>query len=226
MWLSSMQRIKIDFKEKRNVASHDLAHLSAMEWLDIWNADRVYFDDDRKYGYGGYRYDGRWKDVVCQLKELFSLNTSSSLLDVGCAKGFLVEDYCRDPDVGAAEGVDLSFYSLLEGKKQFPSLKLVCSNFTDLPFSNNEFTLAFCKDSLHNILTKDEVITSLREIQRVSQKSWIRVGAFNTNSQKKVIDDWAVFATTYLHVDEWLEIFEQAEYRGAYDWFHPTEIIA
>ena len=39
-------------------------------------------------------------------------------------------------------------------------------------------------------------------------------------SKKKILDDWATFATSYFHVDEWYKIFE-----GDYDWFHPTEYI-
>ena len=62
---------------------------------------------------------------------------------------------------------------------------------------------------MHNILNKKEVIDSLREINRVGKDSWIRVGAYKTNKQKKIIDNWATFATTYLHVEEWLELFDR-----------------
>ena len=98
-------------------------------------------------------------------------------------------------------------------------------HFTHLPFENKEFEVVFCKDSLHNILLKKEVEDSLREINRVGKVSWIRVGAYKSNQQKKIIDNWATFATTYLHVDEWLELFDNANYDGYYDWFHPSEEV-
>ena len=40
--------------------------------------DRDYWDGDRRYGYGGYKYDGRWSVVAKQLVDIYSLNTSGS----------------------------------------------------------------------------------------------------------------------------------------------------
>jgi cyclopropane fatty-acyl-phospholipid synthase-like methyltransferase len=53
---------------------------------------RDYFDGERKYGYGGYRYDGRWRPVARDLIQYFGLEPGMRVLDVGCAKGFLVKD--------------------------------------------------------------------------------------------------------------------------------------
>ncbi len=220
-----MRRIKINFNEKRELNVHKTNKSSALEWLNIWKADDIYFDSNRKYGYGGYKYDGRWKEIVEKLIIEFSLKKKSTLLDLGCAKGYLVNDYNYNKNVGAAAGVDISIYALIKGYKEKVRGELFCANFNKLPFDNNEFSLIFCKDSLHNILNKKEVIDSLREINRVGKDSWIRVGAYKTNKQKKIIDNWATFATTYLHVEEWLELFDRANYRGAYDWFHPSEEI-
>ena len=217
-----MNRIRINFNESRSIYTHATKTCDALEWLKIWNADNIYFDDDRKYGYGGYNYDGRWKYIVSSLIEEFKLSQNSSLLDLGCAKGFLVNDFNEDKRVGIAEGVDISIYALIEGLKAGMNGRLICANFTSLPYEDEEFSLIFCKDSLHNILNKSEVVQSLQEISRVSKKSWIRVGAYETNEEKKIIDSWATFATTYLHKDDWLELFDKAGYDGAYDWFHPS----
>tara|TARA_A100001015_G_scaffold26214_1_gene29427 strand:+ start:3207 stop:3815 length:609 start_codon:yes stop_codon:yes gene_type:complete len=202
-----------------------MAKISAQDWLKIWNADQVYFDSKRAYGYGGYHYDGRWKEIVKILKEKFNLNKKSSLLDLGCAKGFLVNDFNLNHNVGQAKGIDISLYALLEGASLNMKGDLICSNFTDLPFEDNDFSLVFSKDSLHNILSKKEVIDSLREIERVGKNSWIRVGAYENKRQKEIIDKWAVFATTYLHKNDWLELFEISGFSGNYDWFHPSEKI-
>lgn len=199
--------------------------ISAQDWLKIWNADQIYFDSERAYGYGGYNYDGRWKGVVDLLIENFNLSNTSSLLDLGCAKGFLVNDFNLNQYVGEAKGVDISLYALLEGVRLKMKGDLICSNFTDLPFNDDAFSLVFSKDSLHNILTKSEIVDSLKEIERVGKDAWIRVGAFENEKQKKIIDRWAVFATTYLHKDDWLELFEISGFSGKYDWFHPSEII-
>ena len=217
-----MNRVQIDFKESRSVITHETESSTALDWLKIWNADNIYFDDKRKYGYGGYTYDGRWKQIVSLLIKEFHLTGDASLLDLGCAKGFLVNDFNNDDRVGVAEGVDISIYALIEGIKAKMNGRLVCANFTSLPYEDDEFNFIFCKDSLHNILNMQEVMRALKEISRVGKNSWIRVGAYETNAQKKVIDNWATFATTYLHTEDWLELFDKAQYSGSYDWFHPS----
>ena len=40
-----------------------------------------FFDGDRKCGYGGYKYDGRWQAVVERLQERYSLPSGASILD-------------------------------------------------------------------------------------------------------------------------------------------------
>ena len=43
-----------------------------------------YWDGDRRYGYGGYKYlPGRWKPVAEALIENYNLNNDSSVLDIG-----------------------------------------------------------------------------------------------------------------------------------------------
>src|SRR5579875_2780840 len=53
---------------------------------------REYFDGDRTQGYGGYRYDGRWIPVAETFRDHWGLRPGDRVLDIGCAKGFLVKD--------------------------------------------------------------------------------------------------------------------------------------
>ena len=95
------------------------------------------------------------------------------------------------------------------------------ANAKNLPFKDNTFKLVFSKDSLHNILTREEVVESLKEMERVAQNKYIRVGAYTNDEEKSLLDRWAVVATTYVHIDEWQKIFEEAQYSGDYSWFLP-----
>ena len=50
-----------------------------------------YWDGDRRYGYGGYKYlPGRWKPVAEALIDEYGLTNTSKMLDVGCGKGYLL----------------------------------------------------------------------------------------------------------------------------------------
>ena len=50
-----------------------------------------YWDGDRRFGYGGYKYlAGRWKPVAEALIKNNDLTNDSSVLDVGCGKAYLL----------------------------------------------------------------------------------------------------------------------------------------
>lgn len=220
-----MRRISLIEDVKRVGVRPSSGKLDVLDWLEIWENSATYFDGDRRHGYGGYHYDGRWQSTVEKLIETFSLDDTSSLLDVGCAKGFLVNDFASDSRVGEAIGLDISLYALIQGKRAGMKGRFFCANATQIPFPDKYFSLVFSKDSLHNILDEGELIAALSEIERVGQQAWIRVGAYNTSTQKQVIDQWATFATSYFSTQKWHELFGLAGYSGHYDWFHPTEII-
>ena len=54
--------------------------------------EKDFFDGHRNYGYGGFKYDGRWKKVADNICKEYELNNDSSFLQIGCEKGFLLKD--------------------------------------------------------------------------------------------------------------------------------------
>src|SRR5712691_8047166 len=54
-----------------------------------------YWDGDRRYGYGGMKYDGRWRPVAEAIVKHYGLTKDSSILDVGCGKGFLLYEFTQ-----------------------------------------------------------------------------------------------------------------------------------
>ena len=119
-------------------------------------------------------------------------------------------------------GVDISLYAKENAKIEIKD-KIYIANAKELPFENNFFDLVISINSLHNILNVNETIHALNEIQRVTKKnSFISLGAYKNDTEKQIIDEWAVVGTTYAHENDWLRIFEMAGYEGDYFWFKPV----
>lgn len=187
-----------------------------------WELSEKYFDGTREQGYGGYYYDGRWENVVKDIMSYYNLDNNSKILDIGCAKGFLIYDFKELFPQTEVWGVDISKYAIDRVDKSI-SNNVVIANAKELPFESNYFDLVVSINSLHNILNVNETIDALSEIQRVTKKySFVSLGAYENNQERKIIDEWAVVATTYVNEKDWLKIFNKAGYEGDYWWFKPS----
>src|SRR5712691_3750454 len=76
---------------KRNIAAREAAVPSQRAIAKKFGCE--YFDGERGQGYGGYRYDGRWVPIAERMRDFYGLTARHSILDVGCAKGFLLHDF-------------------------------------------------------------------------------------------------------------------------------------
>src|SRR5213078_2299117 len=73
--------------------------------------DQDFFDGERRHGYGGYRYDGRWLPVARRFVEHYELKPDARILDVGAAKGFLMYDFLQVLPGATVRGIDVSAYA-------------------------------------------------------------------------------------------------------------------
>src|ERR1044071_7486659 len=101
---------------------------------------REYFDGDRKYGYGGYQYDGRWRPFAEKLVAQYGLKPGHKVLDIGCAKGFLVHDLIRASPGLEVAGMDISEYAIANAMDDVKRFLRVGSD-TDAPFPDRAFDL-------------------------------------------------------------------------------------
>ena len=182
---------------------------------------KEYFDGDRRYGYGGYTYQSRfWQPVVGTFIEYYGIDDESSILDVGCGKGFMLNDFANALPDATLKGVDISEYAVanaMEIMKPF----ITCGNAKELPFEDQSFDLVVAINTIHN-LPIEECKQALREIQRVSRRdAFVTVDAYRTDEEKKRMDAWNLTALTYMHVDEWKKLFKEVGYEGDYFWFIP-----
>ena len=180
-----------------------------------------FFDGDRKHGYGGFSYFPRfWQPVIPTFQEHFGLTAESSVLDVGCGKGFMLHDMTELISGITVKGVDISEYAIENAIVDIkPHVRV--ANAKNLPFEDNSFDVAISINTVHN-LEKDECAVALSEIERVSRgKGFVTVDAYRSEEEKELMYAWNLTAKTIMHEDEWVAFFEQVGYTGDYYWFIP-----
>ena len=180
-----------------------------------------FFDGDRKNGYGGFNYSPKfWEPVIPTFKNYWNLNSTSSLLDVGCAKGFMLFDFARLIPGISIKGIDISEYAIRHSKPEVRD-HLQIADAQSLPFKDNSFDIVISINTVHN-LDKVGCANALREIERVSRgKSFITVDAYRSDVEKDRMYKWNLTAKTIMHVDKWKSFFDTVGYSGDYFWFIP-----
>jgi len=182
---------------------------------------KEFFDGDRKNGYGGFNYNSKyWEPVIPTFQKHFNLSSKDSILDVGCAKGFMLYDFSKLIPGIELKGIDISQYAI-ENCIEDMRDNLDVADARDLPFKDNSFDLVISITSVHNF-NEEECIQAIREIERVSKgKSFLTVDAYRNDIEKEAMLAWNLTAKTILHVNEWKRLFKDAAYTGDYYWFTP-----
>ena len=182
---------------------------------------REFFDGERRHGYGGYSYHSRfWRPVVPTFQQHFGLQMGDSLLDIGCAKGFMLHDFAEMIPGLHVAGIDISDYAI-ENAVEDMQPHVEVGDVRSLQFPDDSFDVVVAINTIHN-LNREECVGALREIERVSRRgAFVTVDAYRNDEEKKAMFAWNLTARTILHVDEWENLFSKAGYTGDYFWFMP-----
>lgn len=177
--------------------------------------EKEFYDGDRNNGYGGYRYDGRWKPIAKNLFETYQLKPNSKVLQLACEKGFLLNDFKEAyPDLSVT-GIEMSRYAIAE---TMPLVKPYVSlgNFTELPFPDQVFDLVIAVGVVY-IFNLTDAVKCLKEIQRVAKgKSFVNLATYETEEEYWLFKDWSLLGATMLRPEEWREVLKYAGYTGDY----------
>jgi SAM-dependent methyltransferase len=208
--LRALPKSKRDVKKREDGKSPDVVAVSK-------EFGEMYFDGPRAYGYGGYRYDGRWVPVARDIVAHFGLEPGMRILDIGCAKGFLVKDLMQ---AGLdAFGIDVSRYALTHCEAEVVG-RLHLGSAVELPFPDASFDAILSINTIHN-LDREGCRTALAEMRRVvrnPEKCFVQVDAYRSAEEKDIFESWCLTAETYLPPSDWIALFDQAAYAGDYYW--------
>jgi ubiquinone/menaquinone biosynthesis C-methylase UbiE len=141
------------------------------------------------------------------LQAHFGLADGSSLLDVGCAKGFMLHDLALLIPGITVKGVDVSAYAIehaIESMRPHVSV----ADARELPFPDGSFDVVVSINTVHN-LERADLVQALREIERVKRRgAFITVDAYRTDEERRRMEGWK-------------DLFAEAGYTGDYFWFIP-----
>ena len=179
-----------------------------------WNLDKKYYDGKRINGYGGFKYDGRWKKFLPKIIKRYKLNSKSKVLDLGCKKGFFLKDLKHLIPGIKVYGVENHPYPIQKAEKDIKeNLKL--STYYDLRFQDKYFDFVFAFNSIYS-QNLGEIVKTLKEIKRVSKKSYVVLASCSNDEERNKFYKWTLVGTTILHKKEWLKIFKFVGYKGDY----------
>lgn len=182
---------------------------------------KAFFDGTRETGYGGFNYQARfWQPVIPAFIKHWALTPESSLLDVGCAKGFMLFDLREAIPGITIAGVDVSDYAIKNAKPEVREF-LSVADASELPFDDDSFDVVVSINTIHN-LDRKECALALQEIERVSRRgAFVTVDAYRNDEEYERMLAWNLTAKTIMSVEEWVPFFDDVGYTGDYYWFIP-----
>ena len=179
-----------------------------------------YWDGDRKFGYGGYKYiPGRWEEVAKKLIKRYKLNNKSKILDLGCGKGFLLYEIKKILPRIHIKGIDISNYGLKNSKKEISKFLFKGDLKKKLKFRSKEFDFVFSINTLHN-LEINYLIQAIKEIQRIGKKHFICSESYRNEKELFNLQCWALTCESFLSIREWLWLLQKSGYTGDYEFIY------
>ena len=179
-----------------------------------------YWDGDRRYGYGGYKFmQGRWEPVAKAIIKNYELTNNSSVLDVGCGKGFLLyEMKLLLPGLKVA-GFDISNHGLENAKEEIKDALFIHRAQDPYPYQDNEFDLVISLGCIHN-LRVFELETALKEIERVGRQGYIMMESYRNEQELFNVQCWALTCESFFDTEEWIWLFKHFGYTGDYEFIY------
>ena len=178
-----------------------------------------YWDGDRKFGYGGFKYDGRYRVVAEAMARHYGLKPGDKILDVGCGKAFLLYEFTQVVPGVEVRGIDISQYGIENAKPEVRQF-LQIGNCTKLPYDDQSFDLVISINTFHNLYCYD-LDKALREVVRVGRKNqYIVVESYRNEEEKANLLYWQLTCESFYTPKEWEWWYERCGYKGDYSFIY------
>jgi hypothetical protein len=193
-----------DYQGRMTPDKPENAKIARQFGFDFW-------DGERKYGYGGYKDDGRWYQVAEKMIKVYGLTPESKVLDIGCGKGYLGK-WINKLGGGEVWGCDISDYALekcvIPNKFKFEAGK---DNL------NDNYDLIISITTLHNLLLPN-LKQAIQQINEHSKQAYICVESYRNERELYNLQCWALTCEQFLRPEEWQFLFDEWGYKGDYEY--------
>lgn len=201
------------FKKPVKVRGKVAKERTVLNKIKAWELGKDYYDGNRLNGYGGFKYDGRWLKMLPKIIKKYKLTKNSKVLDLGCKKGFILKDLnILLPGIKTV-GIENHAYALKKSVKC--QSKLIQSEYYKIPYKNKHFDFVIAFNSLY-MYNLGDVIKSLKEIERVSKKSYIVLASGENDKERNKFYKWTLIGTSILLQKEWKKLFKDIGFKGDY----------
>ena len=185
-----------------------------LDKVKAWKLGKDYYDGNRKNGYGGFTYDGRWKKLLPRIIKRYNLSNKSKILDLGCKKGFIMKDFKEILPKCEIWGIEDHKYPIMKAEKEIKS-KIILKKYYNIPFKDKYFDFLIGFSSIYKYNLED-VIKIILEINRVSKKSFFSVASYSSKKEKEIFENWTLIGSTILSKKDWKRLFKTLKYKGDY----------
>lgn len=178
-----------------------------------------YWDGDRRYGYGGYKYDGRWKVVAEKLIDIYGLKPDPRILDVGCGKAHLIHELKQLLPEAEVYGFDISRHGIGDVPEAIRDCLFRYRAQDPYPWGDNYFDLVISLGCLHN-LRIFELKTAISEIERVGKDKYIMLESYRNEQELFNLQCWALTCESFFDTAEWIWLYNYFGYTGDYEFIY------
>jgi ubiquinone/menaquinone biosynthesis C-methylase UbiE len=197
------------------VVEHDKAEcaLVAKQW------GRDYWDGDRRFGYGGYQYDGRWRPIAEDIARHYGLKAGDRVLDIGCGKAFLLYELTQAVPGLMVAGLDISDYAIANAREEVRSF-LQVGHASRLPYESDSFDLVLSLNTFHNLEIFD-LKQAVQEMERVGcGDKWLCVESFRNESEKANLLYWQLTCMSFYSPEAWTWLYRRWGYSGDFGFIY------
>ncbi len=178
-----------------------------------------YWDGDRRFGYGGYKYDGRWKEVAERFIERYQLKSDAKILDIGCGKAHLLHELKELLPDAEVVGFDISDHGISDAPKEIRENLFRYRAQDKYPWGDKHFDLVLSLGCFHN-LRIFELESAVKEMERVGKNKYIMLESYRNELELFNLQCWALTCESFFDTAEWIWLYRHFGYTGDYEFIY------